>query len=336
MNVKQIKGMRRKFSYMAIPALFLALALAGCQQESIPATGDVIRFSVNSVEIAPAPTKADDLPTVTAPTTELTASGSKVKVWASLNTENPENWKYVFAPEPSIVIENNGTAWIYSGDKYWNRDAEYRFKAVYPFDANIQSSSDVDLVTVNYAGTAQDLMVASSQLSNTYVKTAKTVDLAFSHTCSAIRIYLVDPDRGTNPVRFTITALRLQNLFMAGSLAYDWLKFVWSPSGDRTTGYTWAKTTEDSDKVPATYTAFTPWLFFIPQTPDQASIYLSYTTGSQTLEATLAIDKDSNNDPIKWEPGKMYTYFIKIRPKGIEMKVEWTDWGTAEHEYTTG
>lgn len=328
--------MRRKFTYTAIPALFLVLALAGCQQEPLPAAGDVIRFSVNSVGIAPAPTKADPvIPTVQAPATLLTETDSQVKVWASLNTENPANWKYVFAPNPSIVIKNESSGWTYSGDKYWNRDAEYKFMAVYPDDADVQSSSNVDLITVNYAGLEQDLMIASYKLTVNQAKSAKTVDLGFYHTCSAVRVFIVDPDRGTKPVRYTITDFQLRNLYMTGSLAYGGNSLNWTPSGTRTTGYIWAKTSENIDQVPATYTEFTPWLYFMPQTLEQASIYLSYTTGYQTLVATLAIDKDSNNDSIKWEPGKMYTYFIKIRPKGIEMKVEWTDWGTAEHEYDT-
>lgn len=329
--------MLRKFTYPVIPALFLALALAGCQQEPVPATGDVIRFSVNSVGIAPAPTKADpEIPTVPAPATLLTASDSKVKVWASLNTETPENWKYVFAPNPSIKLENGSGGWTYTGDKYWNRDAYYKFKAVYPFDADVQSSSDVDLVTVNYAGIAQDLMVASAQLAGSG---AKTVNLAFSHTCSAVRVYMVDPRGAGTSVRYKITSFELQNLYMAGSLAYDWYKFLWTPSGARTTGYSWSETEESNYwPVPATYTAFTEWLYFIPQAlnPDTGKpcINLTFAAGDQTIPYIKNLE-DLNTS---WEAGKMYTYFIIIRPKSIDITVEWTDWTDgAVHDYgTTG
>lgn len=336
MVLKQIKVMRRKFTYPVFPVLFLALALAGCQREPVPAAGDTIRFSVNSVGIAPAPTKADPvIPTVPAPETQLTQSGSKVIVWASLNTATPENWKPVF-DDPSIVLENAGGSWTYSGEKYWNRDAEYKFKSVYPDDASIQSGSNIDLVTVNYAGIAQDLMVASYSLTKSQVKSAKTVDLAFSHTCSAVRVYIVDPDRGDQAVRYQITGLKLQDLYMAGTLAYDWYKFLWTPSGDRTTGYSWPETAGSKWPVPATYTAFTDWLFFVPQalnpdTGEKPCISLKFTIGDQTIPFTKNLE-DLNSS---WEPGYMYTYFIKIRPKGIEITVEWTDWGTAEHDYGT-
>ena len=339
MVLKQIKVMRRKFTYPVIPTLFLALALAGCQQEPVPATGDVIRFSVNSVGIAPAPTKADPvIPTVQPPATHLTDSGSEVKVWASLKTSQDQNWRYVFDPNPSIEITNGSSGWTYTGEKYWNRDAEYKFKAVYPADADVQSGSDVDLVTVNYAGIEQDLMVASKQLTLAQVKPAKTVDLAFSHTCSAVRVYIVDPDRGEQDVRYQITEFKLQNLYMAGSLAYDWYKFLWTPSGARTTGYSWPETAGSSWNVPATYTAFTPWLFFIPQKLHQddgkhPAIALSYTVGTQTIDVTLPIDIFDNQD-VEWETGKMYTYFVKIRPQAVEMTVEWTDWIFVDNEDT--
>ena len=310
MVLKQIKVMRRKFTYPVIPTLFLALALAGCQQEPVPATGDVIHFSVNSVGIAPAPTKADPvIPTVQPPATHLTDSGSEVKVWASLKTSQDQNWRYVFDPNPSIEITNGSSGWTYTGEKYWNRDAEYKFKAVYPADA---------------------------ELTLAQVKPAKTVDLAFSHTCSAVRVYIVDPDRGEQDVRYQITEFKLQNLYMAGSLAYDWYKFLWTPSGARTTGYSWPETAGSKWPVPATYTAFTDWLFFVPQalnpdTGEKPCISLKFTIGDQTIPFTKNLE-DLNSS---WEPGYMYTYFIKIRPKGIEITVEWTDWGTAEHDYGT-
>lgn len=333
MVLKQIKVMRRTFTYPVIPTLFLALALAGCQQEPVPATGDVIRFSVNSVGIAPAPTKADPvIPTVQPPATHLTDSGSEVKVWASLKTSQDQNWRYVFDPNPSIEITNGSSGWTYTGEKYWNRDANYKFMALYPVNADIQSDSNVDLLKVNYTDNTQDLMVAVIELAGSG---AKTVDLAFNHTCSAIRVFFVDPDRGTQDVRYKITNFQLQNLYMAGTMSNDKYKFTWATSGERTTGYSWPGS---SWNVPATYTAFTPWLFLIPQELKQndgkhPAIAFSYTVGAQTLDVTLPIDTYNNQD-VKWEPGKMYTYFVKIRPQAVEMTVEWTDWIFVDNEDT--
>ena len=338
MIMKQIKGMRRKFTYPAIPALLLALALAGCQREPVPAAGDVIRFSVSAVNIAPAPSKADPaIPasnTIERPGNPLAQPDCQLKVWASLNTG--AGWKKVFN-DPSIVLENESGNWTYNGDKYWNRDANYRFMALYPVDADVQSaSSDVDQIKVNYTDNTQDLMVAATQLRGAG---ATTVDLAFLHTCSAVRVFFVDPDRGTQDVRYKITNLEIQGLYMAGTLTNNQLTFTWAPSGNRTSGYSWPETPGSSWNVPASYTAFTPWLFFIPQSlTDNSALSFTYEVnmgdgGTQLLPATLPINRYNNSD-IVWESGKMYTYYIKIRPKAIEMTVEWTDWDTDGNDDT--
>lgn len=330
MVMKQIRSMRRFFTYPAFLALLLMAVLAGCQQEPRPQADDVIRFSVSSVGISSALTKAD--PAIPAPDAIerpdnlLNQSGSQVKVWASLSTDNT-NWKKVF-DDPSILIENVSGAWTYSGDKYWNRDASYKFMALYPVDANIQSGSDVDQILVNYKDNTQDVMVASTKLAGSG---AKTVDLAFEHTCAAVRVFFVDPDRGEQGVRYKITDFELQNLYMAGLLTKDYLKYTWATSGERTTGYSWPATTGSSWDVPATYTAFTPWLFFIPQAlADNSALSFTYEVnlgddGTQLLPVTIPINKYNNTD-IVWEAGKMYTYYVMIRPTSIEISVEWTDW----------
>ena len=59
MVTKRIRSMRRFFSYTASLALLLMVTLTGCQQEPRPQADDVIRFSVSSVGISSASTKAD-------------------------------------------------------------------------------------------------------------------------------------------------------------------------------------------------------------------------------------------------------------------------------------
>ena len=333
--------MRRTITYPAFLGLLLMAVLTGCQQEPCPQADDVIRFSVGSVGISSASTKADSDPALQKPANPLAQSGSQVKVWASLSTDNT-TWKNVF-DNPYFVLENENGAWTYGGDKYWNRDANYKFMALYPVDANIQSGSDVDKIMVNYKDNTQDLMVASTKLAGSG---AKTVDLAFEHTCSAVRVFFVDPDRGTQAVRYKITDLKLQNLYMAGLLTKDYLKFTWATSGERTTGYSWPVTAGDTWDVPATYTEFpkteavpAPWLFFIPQTlADNSALSFTYEVnlgdgGTQLLPATIPINKHNNTD-IVWEPGKMYKYYVMIRPTGIVFTVEWTDWITEGNDDT--
>ena len=335
--------MLRKLTYPVISALFLTLALAGCQREPVPADGDVIRFSVNSVDVAQAPTKTDPpIPTpetIGSPDNPLSVNGCKVIVWGSL-TEDSENWKPVFDNHPSIEIENENNTWTYDedtyGKKYWNREASYKFRAAYPIAA-VDGSSDVNSLTATYQGNAQDLMIASTTLAG---EGAKTVELKFMHTCSAVRVYMVDVRGAQTSARYKITNFGLQNLYMDGTLTVNWntVAVNWNTSGStRTDGYSWTPSTGSTGwDVPATYTAFTDWLFFIPQAlnPDteKPCINLTFTAGNQTISYIKNLE-DLNTT--SWEAGMMYTYFIIVRPKEIEMTVEWTEWGeNVNTEYT--
>lgn len=343
MIMKRIRSMRRIFTYPAFLALLLTVALAGCQKEPRPLTDDVIRFSVSSVGISSASTKADPLiPGLQKPADPLVEFGCQVKVWASLSTDNT-TWKSVF-DNPSFMLENVKGAWTYSGDKYWNRDASYKFMGLYPVDADFQSDSNVDLLKVNYKNNAQDLMVATTKLAGAG---AKKVDLAFLHMCSAVRVYFVDPDRGEQAVRYKITDFKLQNLYMAGTLTINQLTSPnWATSGERTTGYSWPETPGSTWDVPSDYTEFpktedkaAPWLFFIPQElADNSALSFTYEVNmgdgsTQLLPVTIPINKHNETD-IVWAPGMVYSYYVMIRPTGIKFTVEWTDWITEGNDDT--
>ena len=185
--------MRRSFTYTAFVALLLATAFAGCRRELLPSTGDPIGFSVGS-DVSALVTKADDKPTEN---NYLIADGNQIKVWAerSIDANTREN---VFVSQPTTVeCKKVGETftWDYtegnaSNLRYWYNSGTYKFRAVFPITANVQSTTNSEELVVYYSmhDDNYDLMVASEEVDATNRASAQ-VPLVFHHACAALRFY---------------------------------------------------------------------------------------------------------------------------------------------------
>ena len=325
--------MRMKLAYPALLALMLTLALAGCRQESLPETGDAIRFSVSTAGVSSALTKAE-LPAI--PSDKLDKVNNVVSVWGKLSTDNGATWKELFSKLP---LTRGEKGWDYNTASryYWNRGAQYLFRGVFTdkHDADLTSGSP-DKIEVKYSGD-YDLMVAAT---STPAGTSQSANLQFLHACSAVRFCVIDPNDTEHNHGYTITGFNLRNIATTGTLAF---------TDDGATDL-------DSDKVPDVNiaewtpgslvadvykddfihvvswekTLLTDWFYFVPQAlDDSAEIEFSFKAGDQTF----TIVKNLKALCAQWIPGKAYTYLIKVDPKSIALTVEWTDWTDVEHDY---
>lgn len=318
--------MKQSATYRVLMALSLVVTFISCQREPLGESGDAIRFSVTQAVTS-------DLQTKAAPSAE--ADLNKFTVWGSMK-EGAGDWKQVFKNQPQEVIYKNvesTVSWDYGTTQYWNHSANYRFCAVFPTSADVQTGSGSDKVIVSYPSLpGYDLMVASSPLIDGAANGSNPVTLEFQHACAAVRFLFA---KDANDVRtYSITGLTLQNIFASGSMTYmgasteGGASISWptaSKSDYTWTGGPWAVPAATTS-VPFALITTREWLFAIPQnlagTP-APSITISYTVDGRALEVTLDLKTDIIT---KWANGNAYTYNIKVSPKVIGVTVTITPW----------
>ena len=336
--------MRRHFAYTAVLALLLTVALAACRREPLLIPGDAIRFSVDpTVSVSSALTKAGD-----DPTTEdyLVAHGNAIRVWGDYTTNGGTSWTSPFpGTDITCAWAVGGTpSWNYTPVQSWVDNATYRFRAVFPTTADIQTTgtnkTGGDKLVVQYTlpGENYDLMVASAPSVPSTDQIGNTLPLSFRHACAAVRFLFQENDPKTE-VLYYIKEFQLLNLYTQGTLTYTGnsasagvTTAEWHYDAARTTVYTWSDGGDDANRwaVPAekeNFDAFPTgykWFFMIPQplsvndgkTP---SVYIKYQAGTGVIESTIPLPETDS-----FVAGNKYTYVINLIPKetGITLSVE--------------
>lgn len=332
--------MKLNRTYPALLALLLMATFAGCRQEPLPASGDVLRFTVSSVGVSSATTKADPvLPAATLPGDKLDVNGNKVTVWGTL-TEGGTSRNVFNTATLDLMCSKTGTGsatWDYSGTRYlWNPAATFQFRSVFTdnHDADIQSGSSSQ-ITVNYSGD-YDLMAAYTAVP---AAASQSAQLVFLHATSAVRFFVIDPSRADGEsANYTISNFALKGVSKTGTLT-----FTGSGSPTPVTQAEWTSATPAETAYAATgllksvpngnvtdeQAALTGWLYFVPQVlPSEAKVTFSFTAvaGGQTIDVERSLSGT-------WAPGVAYTYYILIQPNAIDVTVQWTDWVNVEHDY---
>ena len=322
-------------------ALLVTVVLTACRQEPLPVSGDQIRFSVNPpVSVSSALTKAfyDNDPTAS---DYLVKKDNVIRVWGDYTTDNT-SWSNPF-PGTDVTCDEN-LHWGYGVAETWTPNATYRFRAVFPTSANIQTSGTSitggDMLVVKYQlpGENYDLMVASAPSVSADDQIGNELALSFRHACAAVRFLFQENDPKTD-VLYYIKEFRLQNLYAEGTLTYTGASASagvttaeWSHDAERTTVYSWSDGGDDTKRwsVPAekaNFDAFPTgykWFFMIPQplTVDDGkkpSVYIKYQAGTGIIESTVLLPEADS-----FVAGYKYTYVINLLPKetGITLNVE--------------
>lgn len=336
--------MRRKPAYPALAALLLTLALAGCQQEPLPASGDAIRFSVSPAEVS-VKTRADVPPPLTS-WSYLNTVGNTAVLYGSCTdgTTTPPTTTTIFDGESPLLKctaateetdDERSATWSYTSEgaatRYWDKRCTYDFRAVFPANKVSVTSGSSSQVDVSYAmASGYDLMVASATGIDAATRTTNTVSLPFQHACAAVRILFTDGDNN-----YFLKSFQLKNIVTEGTLNYG-AATPWSLSATDT--YQWKLT---SWEIPAPDTeglgaAPEGWYYVIPQSlsatgDDAAVISFTYTVGqngTQNIPVTLKLNTSGSDSNItKWEAGKTYTYKISIQANEIIFTVSFGNWG---------
>lgn len=263
-------------------------------------------------------------------------------------------------------------AWYYEPLQYWKRNQYYRFRAFYPYrfadgklnegePGLLESASDTDQILVNYSMTPgkidnvnnYDLLVAfGTRNTGTDGGDDKMrfspVTLKFEHALAALKFEVTYAE--DNGYTGTLTKFWINGLRSTGWMTYsyaggnklepalDWSTynytsnkdyFLWEGSGS----FTYNKpvnvyvTAENSEGL----------IFVVPQVCSEER-----QDGSGTDITSVSFMTKKSGDAIntvvldrtEWEPGKKYTYTLKMGTSNIIVNVTSEDWEVLESDIT--
>jgi len=330
--------MMQKTVYRLLLGFALPFALlAGCAKEEYPDTGEFLSFeAVQEGETRRgASVDQPDTPDY------LIAPGRQISVYGTITRTGMEDYE-VFSGQTVTCGED--LDWTYSPLKYWKRSGVYDFKAVFPRTASILSGTSGKRLLVRHSVVAShmDLMVASAQRNPATQGTAP-VELKFRHACSAVR-FLFKKESAADD--YKLTAFKLQNLRVLGSLDVSGDEVTlgsWHTSGNAPVSevFAWtAAAASDRKEIPVTYALYTDaqWYYMIPQTmavpagTARPSVTFSVifngepTSVTTTLPLPDTYEEDGQTLEAQWEPGKVYTYYINLKPSRVAITVHVTPW----------
>jgi len=316
----------------------LAVLLSGCDVYVWPEreSGDALSFSASQGALtrATSPVQPDA-------SDYLISPGREIAVFGTITRSGKDDYTLF---NKQVVTCGQDLEWTYAPLKYWKRSGVYDFKAVCPYGTITLAGTSGKRLLVNHSITANhlDLLVASAQRDAATGNTSP-VNLRFRHACAAVRFLF---KKGSEDYDYSLSSFRLENLRIVGTLdmTADTVTFEnWHTSGmaSATEVFAWsAATAADRKDIPVSYDAYTgaQWYYMIPQTmavpagtarpsvtfsvifngeptPVTTTLPLpaSYTEGGQTVEA-------------RWEPGRVYTYYINLRPSTVAITVHVTPW----------
>ena len=354
--------MTRRTATYGILALLFAV-LSGCERMDRPASGEsAILFSAGMAGGSSVSVKSD--PSATSfPSHEadFIQEGNTISVYGSWTSTAGATTDIFRGVE--LTCHEDGEApepfrWTYTPLRYWRSEGAYTFGSVYPSNARVEYGTSGGKLVATYSMLADDydLMVASTKRDMSLASSTAKVQLDFHHACAAVR-FLFRKAEGSETDYF-VDGFELQNLSAVGRLVANWVvtdpgagteeyQISWTPAEAKSSGiYAWQAA--DQTKwiaVPSDYATDTEtpaeiekWHFVIPQT------LLGDGVTHPTLEFSIHVGDDptpvythlllpeeddpdsANPTPIRWEPGKMYTYKVQIQPSKAYIEVEVRPW----------
>ena len=233
-----------------------------------------------------------------------------------------------------VSYNYNTSSWEYSPVKNWRRNSHYRFRAYCPYEAEVlPSTSDADNISIKYRiiDHQYDLLVAfAHRCPATDSEGYETVNMPFQHALSGLRFQVVFDESVSDGQTDRITGFHLKGLRSAGTLLYSYEtgkplnpELSWSAEYFDSTYeyYKWTGSTEFGKDTPANiFPDNNGVVFAIPQTIEEGKTSVHFTTANGAMDHTATLPE------ITWEPGKIYTYTLKVLKSSVEVNVGIKDW----------
>lgn len=239
----------------------------------------------------------------------------------------------LFDDDKAVKVFHDGTNWKYNNVKYWRRNSHYRFRAYCPYEAEVlPSTSNADNISIKYRiiDHQYDLLVAFAHR-HPAKEGYDIVNMPFQHALSGLRFQVVFDESVSGGQTDRITGFHLKGLRSAGTLLYSHEKgnalipsLNWSTSNSFDSSYEYYKWTGSTEFGKGTavnvFKDNGGVVFAIPQTIEDGMTSVHFTTANGDMDHTATLP------PITWEPGKIYTYTLKVLKSSVEVNVGIKDW----------
>ena len=242
----------------------------------------------------------------------------------------------LFDDDKAVKVFHDGKNWKYYNDendvKYWRRNSHYRFRAYCPYEAEVlPRTSDADNISIKYRiiDHQYDLLVAFAHR-HPAKEGYDIVNMPFQHALSGLRFQVVFDEFVPDGQTDRITGFHLKGLRPAGTLLYSHEEgnrltpeLEWSAKYfDATTEYySCPYQTEFGKGTPVNiFHDNNGVVFAIPQTIEDGMTSVHFTTANGAMDHTATLP------PITWEPGKIYTYTLKVLKSSVEVNVGIKNW----------
>lgn len=242
-----------------------------------------------------------------------------------------------------------GYYWTYSPKQKWERAMYYRFRAIWPYETEIQPNSSANLVSTEYSSSLDDydLMVAYATR-RPITEGVGRVTLEFKHALAGLRFKLKFSEDSDDKPDDELTEFYITGIFPQGQLFYGITETVSDVNAIR---WIMSNNTFDDRNPQFQWTGSTP---FGGTANKAANIYFSettdVTTGETTTDGAALIIPQQLSSPIgdtyvnfktklgstvlhraklpteSLESGKIYTYTLKMYGTEIKVSVDIQDW----------
>ena len=319
--------------------LVLTLLLSGCQQDQpVLESGEPILFCGGVQEGGAVLTRADG----PSASNSFLYTGSKFSLYGSWRESASDPTTDIFNQQTVECVDGTADNWSYRPLRYWRNKGIYHFCAVFPYNATSEFGTGSDRLVIKYSMHADhyDLMAAKTSIDLSGAAHPAKVTLPFQHACGAVRFLFRNGVEDDNTVYY-LNSFELQNLQTMGVFIYDSENVQttnWHPADARGASVFGWEADGNAFLVPDTYDQYAAmdkpfeiWNYVIPQTLSAfgsaiPSVRFSVRVNSPTatpVYTTLSLLQDT---PTTWEPGKLYTYYIRIQRSAISITMEVEPW----------
>lgn len=322
--------MRKLFTYILIASVAV---LTGCDRESTPERGDdFIGFAGTTVQTHEVTKVGTELIDTHA---ELRSQSFGIFGYRSSDMVNYNT--LVFETDAAKEVYYSGTEWTYSPKQKWVRSNWYRFRAFWPYKANISAGSDANLMVIDYSAITNnyDLQVAYKER-YPISEGVSVVPMTFNHTLAALCFNVKFKDGSSNTDY--VTEFYLKGLKPTGTLVcgidgtnenaddFRWISNTFDESSkiQRWTG------SREFTVTPATIYDGDGVIFVIPQQASSSkgdtSVNFYTQNGGEALHTAVIPTEE-------WLPGKVYIYTIVIHESDIRLEVDIKDWSMLDSNF---
>lgn len=256
----------------------------------------------------------------------------------------------VYFTTTAITDQAEANTWTYDDRQKWLKAMHYRFRAYWPYTANVNIASTANYLAVEYHNIEDyDLLLAYT---TRYPMTegTKRVPMKFQHALSALRFkFRFKEDKKFTNISDKVTGLYVQGLIPSGTVIYgkaqktDSLTTMrWNISTDNfdtsTKFFSWTGSEKfgvgatTADKTVATAFDNDKAVFCVPQTLSETEkvngedvvvrpsyIYFTTESGGSTVQKALI-------PTTKLEAGKIYTFTLVVNGSSVTLNVDIEDW----------